>query len=96
MNVIVRYRVKADRAAENAQLIKRVFAQLAEQRPRGIRYASYTLPDGVTFVHVASISADQNPLLALAAFGEFTKSIKDRCEEPPVTTELTEVGAYMG
>jgi hypothetical protein len=35
-----------------------------------------------------------NPLTALAAFQEFTREIKERCEEPPVTVELHEVGSY--
>jgi len=30
----------------------------------------------------------------LAAFKAFTAQIKDRCEEPPLPAELTEVGSY--
>ena len=94
--VMVTYKVKSDRAAENERLIREVFAQLDREKPAGLRYASFKQADGVRFVHVASIETTDgtNPLVALAAFKEFSDRIKDRCEEPPVTAELTEVGAY--
>jgi hypothetical protein len=97
MNVMVRYKVKADSSGENERLIKAVFEALARERPAGLRYQSFKMPDGVSFVHVASVNTADgvNPLLAVAAFKEFTKNIKDRCEEPPVTTELTAIGSFM-
>jgi hypothetical protein len=93
---MVRYRVKADRAADNERYIQAVFAELARDKPAGLRYASFKLPDGVSFVHLASVetSDGKNPLSAVAAFKEFTAAIGDRCEEPPITTELHEVGDY--
>jgi hypothetical protein len=94
MNVIVRYKVKADRAEENASLIQAVFAELAQQQPGGLRYTSYRLGDGVSFVHVATVEAKENPLLALDTFKRFTAAIKDRCEEPPVTSDFAVVGRY--
>lgn len=98
MNVMVRYKVKADSSGENERLIKAVFAALARERPKGLRYESFKLADGVSFVHVASVDTPDgtNPLLAVEAFKEFTKNIKDRCQEPPVTTELTAIGSFMG
>jgi hypothetical protein len=95
-HVMVRYKVKADASAENTRYVKAVFAELERDKPAGIRYATYRQDDGVSFVHLASIeTADgNNPLLALAAFKDFTATIKDRCVEPPVSVELEEVGAY--
>jgi hypothetical protein len=92
----VRYRVKGDRAADNEAYIQKVFAQLERERPPGLRYASFKLDDGVSFVHIASIeTADgSNPLLALEAFKDFGAQIKDRCEEPPLSVGLNEVGSY--
>lgn len=55
MNVMVRYKVKADSSGENERLIKAVFAALERERPAGLRYASFKLADGVSFVHVASV-----------------------------------------
>ena len=94
--VMVRYRVKADRAAENQSYIEAVFAELAQKKPAGIRYATFKLDDGVSFIHIASIeTADgKNPLSTLAAFQQFSAQIRDRCDEQPVTTALDEVGAY--
>ena len=92
---MVQYRVKPDRAAENERYIKGVFEQLNRDRPPGLRYGSFKLDDGVSFVHIASHDASgRNPLSDLAAFKTFTAMIKDRCEEPPVAVHLNEVGAY--
>jgi len=38
--VMVRYKVKADRAAENESYIAKVFEQLKREKPSGLRYAS--------------------------------------------------------
>ena len=45
-----------------------MFAELAAQRPDGLRYASFRLDDGVSFVHVAVLDADHNPLSDSPAF----------------------------
>jgi hypothetical protein len=92
---MVRYKVKTDRAAENEQLVRAVYEQLAREHPAGLRYATLKLDDGVSFVHLVSHEADgDNPLPELAAFKAFIAEIGDRCEEPPVRTELSEVGSY--
>ena len=94
--VMVRYKVKPGRAAENERYIAKVFEQLTHARPAGLRYASFKLADGVSFVHIVSHEAadDSNPLRELPAFQAFTAEIKDRCEEPPVSAVLEEVGSY--
>jgi hypothetical protein len=93
---MVRYRVKADRAEENERFIARVFEQLRRDAPAGLRYASFKLPDGVTFVHLVSADdeAGRVALRELPAFKAFTASIRERCDEPPASTELNEVGSY--
>jgi hypothetical protein len=94
--VMVRYKTKPDRARENEQYIEKVFQELQQSSPDGLRYATFKLSDGVSFVHIASIeTADgHNPLAQSAAFKSFQAGIKDRCEEEPVATELTEIGSY--
>jgi hypothetical protein len=93
--VLVRYTTRADRAEENAQLIREVFDSLRKTAPAGIRYASYRLDDGVSFIHIASIDDPaNNPLQNLAAFKAFTANIKDRCDVAPETLVLNEVGSY--
>ncbi len=92
--ILVQYRVKADQAAANIALIQAVFAQLAAEAPPGLHYASFVLPDGVSFVHIASSEGPVNPLMALSAFRAFAEQIKDRCEVAPHSHELRELGAY--
>jgi hypothetical protein len=93
---VVRYKVKADRADENRQFIKKVFAQLDEDKPDGLRYVSFNLDDGLSFVHIAVVeTADgKNPLPETSAFQDFLSEIKDRCDEPPVATKADIVGSY--
>jgi hypothetical protein len=75
--------------------VRAVFDELRSRAPAGLRYASYRLADGVTFLHLATLeSPDENPLVALPAFKTFQKHLKDRCVEAPVVTELSPVGSY--
>ena len=93
---VVRYKVKSDRADENIQYISKVFEQLQQELPPGLRYVSFNLEDGVSFLHIAILDDDVsvNPLTQMKAFKEFTSQIHDRCEEPPVATSANVVGAY--
>ena len=94
-HVMVRYTTRRDQADENARLIGDVFESLRREAPPGLSYASYRLDDGVSFVHVASTDdGESNPLRQLAAFNAFTAGVRERCEAPPVTTVLHEVGRY--
>lgn len=77
--VVVRYRTKPDRADENQELVEAVFAELAAADPGGVRYATFRLADG-TFVHVADVETEPNPLGATEAFAEFQRQLADRCE----------------
>jgi hypothetical protein len=94
--VLVRYKVKADRAAENEDYIKKVFEELKQTGPEGLRYASFKQDDGLSFVHIASIETEggSNPLDKSPAFAAFQAEIKDRCDEPPVAVDLNEIGSY--
>ena len=93
---MVRYKVKADRAAENESYITAVFEQLKREAPSGISYGSFKLADGVSFVHIAGYeeALGTNPLSQLAAFKTFTAEIQDRCDEPPVAVAMQGIGFY--
>jgi hypothetical protein len=93
---MVRYMVKAEAIEENERLIAQVFAQLASEKPAGMRYQALKLPDGQSFVHFAMSEAEVNPVTQLAAFKQYVGGIKERCEEPPVQTVLQVVGQYDG
>ena len=94
--VLVRYRVKPEQVETNEELVRAVYEELGRTGPSGLRYATFKLEDGVSFVHIASVdTADgHNPLGAVEAFERFQKDVAARCEEPPVATELREVGSF--
>lgn len=92
---LVRYKTKADRTAENERLVKQVFQELQAKAPEGVRYMALTLGDG-TFVHfVASETRDgATPIPQLEAFRTFQSGIKERCLEPPQSSNVTIIGNY--
>ncbi len=93
--VMVRYKTAEAHGEANAALVRAVFDELRTSAPSGLQYASWRLPDGVSFIHVATLaSPDDNPLTRSPAFAAFQKELKSRCVEPPSVTELTSVGAY--
>ena len=94
--VMVRYKVKPERAEENAELVRAVYEELARATPAGLHYATFRLDDGVSFVHIAAdeTEAGPSPLREVTAFQEFVKDIAERCTEPPTTRELDEVGSF--
>jgi hypothetical protein len=94
-STIVRYRVKPDRVEENIALVRAVYAQLAERRPDGLHYATFQLPDGVSFMHVVFETDDAGAILgAVPAFQAFQLGIAERCDEPPAPAPVTLVGSY--
>ena len=93
--VMVRYQVHPGRVGENIALVQAVYAELATLQPPGFRYTTYQCDDGVTFVHLA-ISDGPVPLPDLAAFQRFRAGLEDRCVQPPVRAELSEVGSFGG
>lgn len=95
-HVIVRYKVKPERVAENERLVRAVYDELAQVKPDGFRYATYRLDDGVTFVHFSRSEHERVPLPELNAFQRFQEDIRDRCDEPPVVTHAETIGSYNG
>jgi hypothetical protein len=87
---VIRYQTKPEAADENQRLIENVFAELAATAPPGLRYSSFRLADGVTFVHVA----DGEGLTELPAFQEFQRTFADRVADGPAREDATLVGSY--
>jgi quinol monooxygenase YgiN len=94
--ILVRYKVKPDRAEENRAYVQKVFAELHQANPAGLRYITFRSSDGVTHFHLASIETEggENPLTQLPAFKAFAADVQSRCVEPPVAIDLEEVGSY--
>lgn len=93
---VVRYTTKPDRGDENQALVEAVFAELAAEQPAGLRYITFRLEDGVTFVHVAAVDTPDgsNPLTSVTAFGEFQAGIPERFEQAPAVMTAQVVGSY--
>ena len=93
--IVVQYRPKTDQADHNQELVEDVFRELNDTDPGGVRYATFRLEDG-SFVHIADVEADPNPLGAIAAFARFQDGISDRCEpgHGPNPQPATLVGNY--
>ncbi|GAB2982521.1 hypothetical protein LWP59_16850 [Amycolatopsis acidiphila] len=76
--VIVQYQTHPEAADENQRLIEEVMSELDDQDPGGLRYASFRLDDGVTFVHVAITEGDSDPLSQSTAFTAFQQGFGER------------------
>jgi hypothetical protein len=61
-----------------------------------MRYLTFQLDDAVTFIHpYANDRGDhQNPLGELPSFRRFLDGIANRCDEPPASTDVREIGSY--
>jgi len=91
---IVRYRTTPETAEENQRLIEDVYAELTESAPDGFHYTTFRLADQVSFVHVAVLDGDDNPLTRSAAFATFQEDLPARVVEPPDPIAATRVGSY--
>ena len=78
-HVMVRYKVKPDRVAENEALVRAVYEELARS---AARRASATRRSGSTTAsassHIAFAEDGHNPLADVAAFQRFQEDIRDR------------------
>jgi hypothetical protein len=94
--VMVRYKVKPERVEENEELVRAVYEEIHRTEPAGLRYATFKLDDGVSFVHLAVTESENggSPLSKVKAFQEFQKDIEDRTDEGPVVTELDLIGSF--
>jgi len=91
--VLVRYKVKAQGAAENQRLIEAVFQELQVRAPAGLQYLVLKLDDG-SFVHFAISQDGAMALPALEAFKQFRAELGGRTTEGPQSCEAAIVGNY--
>lgn len=96
ISVIVTYKVKPDRVDENEQLVRAVYAELAEVDDPDVHYATFRKDDGQTFVHIAFFTSAENQavLSNLPAFTRFQADLLDRCEIPPQPEPITHIGSH--
>jgi hypothetical protein len=94
--LMIRYKTKKDQAAANEALGHAVYDELRTRRPAGLRYGTFRLDDGVTFVHIATMETPEagDTLTALASFKAFQKDLRARCVEGPEPVELHAVDSF--
>ena len=92
--MIVQYKVKPEQVERNEALVRAVYAELATVQPAGLRYATFRLDDGVSFLHIVETEDGTDPLPEIAAFRAFVENIGDRLDEGPVPTKVSEIGTY--
>ena len=80
---VVRYPVKADRAAENEALSRAVFAELRAKAPAHVGYAVFR--KGPDFLHVFINLRDEDAevLTGLSSFKAFSEAAGERYASPP-------------
>lgn len=93
---LVRYTVHPEHAERNAALVRDVYAELHADPPAGLRYATFRSEDGLGFVHLAVLDAEDGPgpLPGVAAFRRFQEGIAERCSQPPQVTRLQTVAEF--
>jgi hypothetical protein len=92
--VMIRYKLKREEAGREPELLRAVFEEIESVRPDDLRYASFRLEDGVSFVSFVETGGGPGPLPGLEVFRRYRAALDARCEEPPVMTELHGVGSY--
>ena len=91
--VMISYPVKPEQVKRNLALMRAVHAEIQAVRPEGLRYASFQLADGVSFVELV-VGGGQGRLAGLEAFRAYRSTLAERIEAPPVLDELDEIGSY--
>lgn len=91
---IIQYQTRPEVADENQRLVAQVFAELATEQPEGLRYATFRLADGVSFVHIVVSEDGSDALPQLAAFKEFASGMGDRVTSKPVRSTVEVLGSY--
>ena len=87
--VKVQYTVKQEYAAKNKENISRVMSDLRLINNPGIKYSSFVLEDGKTFMHFAIFKNDEaNKVLNnLESFKQFQAGLKASGPEAPPKAE---------
>lgn len=93
---LIRYCVRPERAAENEELLRAVFAELVQVRPVGLVFTVLRLDDGVTFVDaiVTKRGEGRRTMLRLTALKAFHARLRERCVEGPTRAAATVVDTF--
>jgi quinol monooxygenase YgiN len=93
--IMVRYTTTEAHADANEALVHAVFNELRSTAATDLRYTTYRLAGGATFVHLATWETENHhSLTSLPSFQHFQAQLKARCVEAPVVIELSAIDSY--
>jgi hypothetical protein len=94
VQVIIRWKLKPDGVERELQLLRAVYEELESAQPHGVHYTTFQLEDKISFVALVELTDGPQVLQQLPAFQRYRETLGERCDEPPATAMLHEVGAY--
>jgi hypothetical protein len=90
-----RANVAAEHASDVEEAVKSLFAAIDRAKPQGVRYSSYLLDGGGTYIIMLELLDEGgNPLAGIPEFLAFQGNLKGWLAEPAVVARLTAVGEY--
>lgn len=94
--LIVSAKVAPEHTGDIEAAAQKMFAAIERAAPKGIKYASTKLADGVTYVAVLEVEDGvENPLPGIPEFQEFQQGLRGWVSEPPQAGPATVVGNYQ-
>ena len=94
--LIVTSKAAPEHTGELEAAAQKMFAAIERQAPKGIKYGSCRLADGVTYVAVLEVQDGvENPLPAIPEFQEFQQGLRNWIAEPPSAGPATVIGNYQ-
>ncbi len=95
-SVKVQYTVKAEYADTNKKNVAKVMADLRELAHPGIKYSTFVLDDGKTFVHFGMYAGEETMSIIgdLDSFKKFRQQLQEsQPEAPPKADDLSLVAS---
>lgn len=92
---VFRSTIKSEGADAVEAGVEKMFAAIKRAKPRGVRYASFHLPDRTTYLAMLELEDGvENPLFTIPEFVEFQNDLKSWTAAPPMAETFTVVGSY--
>lgn len=93
-DVMINYKVKRDQIAHHLELLRAVYDELEAIQLKDLRWTTFRLDDDVSFVDLVAGNGPPGRLSQLPAFRRYRTTLDERCDEPPVLTELHAVHSF--
>jgi hypothetical protein len=91
--IVVRYKIKPEKVAENTRLVEGLFRELEARKPAGLRYLALQLDD-TTIVHITFVEDGALSVSELDAFKDYQGALSERYSEEPLVCNASLIGEY--